>query len=112
AVNNVILGSLYPLGSVVQGKVADSIGLRATTFGAACVMAATLLVVRLVRPGITRAIETHETILIAPASAPAEVTTEVPTEVPRGQPTDGSRVGSPPWQSSNGNAKVPPRSSP
>src|SRR5262249_2771924 len=38
AVNNVILGSLYPLGSVVQGKVADSIGLRATTFGAACVM--------------------------------------------------------------------------
>jgi hypothetical protein len=92
----------------VQGKVADSIGLRATTFGAACVMAATLLVVRLVRPGITRAIETHQTIVVAPASVPPEVPTEVPAEAP----TDGSRVGSPPWQSSNGNAKVPPRSSP
>jgi MFS family permease len=112
AVNNVILGSLYPLGSVVQGKVADSIGLRATTFGAACVMAATLLVVRLVRPGITHAIETHETILIAPASVPADAPAEVPAEVPAEAPTDGSRVGSPPWQSSNGNAKVPPRSSP
>jgi hypothetical protein len=112
AVNNVILGSLYPLGSVVQGKVADSIGLRATTFGAACVMAATLLIVRLVRPGITRAIETHQTIVVAPASVPTEVPTEASTEVPAEAPTDGSRVGSPPWQSSNGNAKVPPRSSP
>ena len=57
AVNNVILGSLYPLGAVLQGKIADSIGLRATTAGAAVLMAATLLVVRLTRPGITRAID-------------------------------------------------------
>jgi MFS family permease len=57
AVNNVILGSLYPLGAVLQGKIADSIGLRATTAGAAGLMAATLLVVRLARPGITRAID-------------------------------------------------------
>jgi predicted MFS family arabinose efflux permease len=64
AVNNVILGSLYPLGSVVQGRVADSIGLRATTAGAAIAMAAVLLVVRVVRPGITRAID-------APAPRPA-----------------------------------------
>ena len=40
AVFTVILGSLYPLGSVVQGKVADHIGLRATTFGSAAVMLA------------------------------------------------------------------------
>ena len=39
-VNNVILGSLYPLGAVVQGKIADRIGLRATTVGAAVLMAA------------------------------------------------------------------------
>jgi MFS family permease len=64
AVNNVILGSLYPLGSVVQGRVADSVGLRATTAGAAIAMAAVLLVVRVVRPGITRAID-------APAPRPA-----------------------------------------
>jgi MFS family permease len=58
AVNNVILGSLYPLGSVIQGRVADSIGLRATTAGAAMVMAAVLLGARVVRPGITEAIAT------------------------------------------------------
>ena len=39
AVYTVILGSLYPLGAVVQGKIADHIGLRATTFGAAALMA-------------------------------------------------------------------------
>ncbi|GIU88718.1 MAG: MFS transporter [Acidimicrobiia bacterium] len=57
AVNNVILGSLYPLGSVVQGAIADTAGLRATTAGAGIVMAAVLLAVRVLRPGITRAIE-------------------------------------------------------
>jgi MFS family permease len=64
AVNNVILGSLYPLGSVIQGRVADSIGLRATTAGAAVVMAAVLLAGRVTRPGLTRAID-------APAPRPA-----------------------------------------
>ena len=53
----VILGALYPLGAVIQGQIADHIGLRATTFGAAAVMAGVLLVVRLTRPGITRAID-------------------------------------------------------
>ncbi len=46
SVFTVILGALYPLGAVIQGKIADGIGLRATTFGAAIVMAASLLVVR------------------------------------------------------------------
>jgi hypothetical protein len=48
----------------VQGRIADSIGLRATTAGAAIAMAAVLLFVRVVRPGITRAID-------APAPRPA-----------------------------------------
>ena len=39
AVFTVILGSLYPLGSIIQGKIADHVGLRATTFGAAALMA-------------------------------------------------------------------------
>ena len=38
-----ILGSLYPLGAVLQGKIADSIGLRVTTFGAAALMAVVLV---------------------------------------------------------------------
>jgi MFS family permease len=58
AVNTMILGSLYPLGAVLQGKIADGIGLRATTFGASAVMAAALIGARLVRPGITSALDT------------------------------------------------------
>jgi len=36
--NMIILGSLYPLGSVVQGWVGDQVGLRATTMGAAALL--------------------------------------------------------------------------
>ncbi len=66
AVHTVILGALYPLGAIVQGKVADVIGLRATTFGAAAVMAAVLLIVRAVRPGISRAIDAPVAVGSAP----------------------------------------------
>ncbi|MDQ1478180.1 MAG: hypothetical protein QOE62_3409 [Actinomycetota bacterium] len=65
AVNTMILGSLYPLGAVVQGKVADGIGLRATTFGAAAIMAVVLGTVRMVRPGITRALDVPVAIPVA-----------------------------------------------
>jgi MFS family permease len=58
AVNTMILGSLYPIGAVVQGKIADGIGLRLTTFAAAAIMAAVMAVTRLVRPGATRALDT------------------------------------------------------
>jgi MFS family permease len=57
AVFTVILGSLYPLGSIIQGKIADHIGLRATTAGAAVLMLAVLVVTRVVRPGVTAAID-------------------------------------------------------
>ena len=77
AVNNVILGSLYPLGAVVQGKIADSIGLRATTAGAAVLMAAALLAVRVARPRITARARRASTAgrrsssLTTPAPAPS-----------------------------------------
>jgi MFS family permease len=58
SVNTMILGSLYPIGAVLQGKIADSIGLRETTFGAAAIMAVVLITARLVRPGITSALDT------------------------------------------------------
>jgi MFS family permease len=57
AVFTVILGALYPLGSVVQGKLADHIGLRTTTIGAAVIMAVVILATRVLRPGITAAID-------------------------------------------------------
>ncbi len=57
SVFTVILGAFYPLGAVLQGKIADHVGLRATTFGAAVALGAVLLVVRAFRPGITKAID-------------------------------------------------------
>lgn len=65
AVNNVVLGTLYPLGSVVQGRVADSVGLRATTAGAAVAMLAVLLVARASWPGAVQALDAP----VEPASA-------------------------------------------
>ncbi len=53
----VLLGTLYPLGSVAQGAIADRVGLRVTTAGAAVLMAAVLLMVRLTRPNLTRALD-------------------------------------------------------
>lgn len=57
AVHNLILGSLYPLGALIQGRLADSIGLRATTAGAAVLLAVVVLGTRVVRPGITRPLD-------------------------------------------------------
>jgi len=57
SVFTVILGSLYPLGAIVQGKLADHIGLRWTTFGSAALMLFAIVVTRLLRPGVTAAID-------------------------------------------------------
>jgi MFS family permease len=57
SVHTVVLGALYPIGAVIQGWIADSIGLRATTFAAALTMAVVLIAVRLASPGFTRAID-------------------------------------------------------
>lgn len=66
SVHTVILGSLFPIGAVIQGKIADSIGLRATTLGAAVLMGALLLVIRAVRPGLTAPLDEP-----VPEAAPA-----------------------------------------
>ena len=58
SVNNVILGSVYPLGAAFQGLLADHFGLRTVTAGSAILMLAVLAAVRTVRPGYTEAIET------------------------------------------------------
>jgi MFS family permease len=54
---NVLLGALYPLGSVIQGALADRIGLPATLAGAGVVMLAVLGIVRLRRPGLGAQLE-------------------------------------------------------
>lgn len=57
SVNMVVLGVLYPIGSLVQGRLADAIGLRVTTALAGLLMAATVLAVRLARPNLGAAID-------------------------------------------------------
>ena len=48
----VALGMSYPIGSLVQGPLADSLGLAWTTAGAAAVLAIALAVARVARPGV------------------------------------------------------------
>lgn len=48
----VILAGIYPLGSVLQGALADRVGLRTVTVSTALLMLAILIVARLVRPGL------------------------------------------------------------
>ncbi len=51
-----LIGSLYPIGSIAQGAIADEIGLRATTTAAAVLLGGLLLVWRLLRPRAADAI--------------------------------------------------------
>jgi MFS family permease len=53
----VLLGSFYPVGTIIQGALADEIGLRATTAGAALIMLAILIVAKIVRPRFASAVE-------------------------------------------------------
>jgi predicted MFS family arabinose efflux permease len=53
----VLLGSLYPVGALTQGAIADVIGLRATTAGAAVIMFMILVVAKFVRPRFVAAVE-------------------------------------------------------
>lgn len=48
----VALGLVYPLGSVVQGAVADAVGLPETTTAFALVLVAVLVALRFVRPSV------------------------------------------------------------
>jgi len=46
----------------VQGKLADVVGLRTVTLAAAALMAAVMLIVRAVRPGITEPLDEAVTL--------------------------------------------------
>lgn len=50
----VALGVAYPIGSLVQGPIADHVGLPATTAAAAVVLLAGLACLRVARPGVFR----------------------------------------------------------
>jgi predicted MFS family arabinose efflux permease len=52
----VALGVAYPVGALVQGPVADHLGVAATTIGAAILLGLTCLAVIRWRPGFLQAI--------------------------------------------------------
>jgi MFS family permease len=53
----VALGTIYPVGAVVQGALGDRFGLRAVTTACAVAFVLLVLVVRLARPGVAAALE-------------------------------------------------------
>jgi MFS family permease len=68
----VLLGVLYPLGTLIQGALADEIGLRATTVGAAVLLGASLVILRTTRPGFDDELRDAAPSADAPVLAPAE----------------------------------------
>ena len=90
----VLLGLLYPLGLVVQGALADAIGLRETTAGAAILMLAALVLARLLRPGFTADLDApvaplHEP---SPGAVPEDVPEPAPEVLRYGPPTERSEA--------------------
>jgi Transmembrane secretion effector len=69
----VLLGLLYPIGSIAQGAIADTIGLRATIAGAAALLAASFVALRVARPGFDRDLAD-----LAPGAQPPPLGVTVP----------------------------------
>jgi MFS family permease len=82
-----LIGALYPLGSIVQGAIADEIGLRATTTGAAAILAALLLTWRLLRPHAADAI--GDTITTAARTGGEDAVVSRVPEAPPARNLDG-----------------------
>lgn len=57
AINNVVLGVLFPLGLQVQGRLGDRVGLREVTVVAALIVLVVMLLTRLTRPRYFDAVE-------------------------------------------------------
>ena len=57
AVNNTILGLLYPLGALLQGALGDRFGVDRTTAAAGLTMLVIVVAARLLHPGVLRALE-------------------------------------------------------
>jgi len=73
SVNMVVLGVLYPIGSLAQGRLADAIGLRLTTALAGAIMAAAVLGVRTLHPHFTDALDAPVHDGDGPVASPAAV---------------------------------------
>ncbi len=64
SINMLILGVVYPVGGLLQGVLADAVGLRTVTVASGALLGSILLAIHVMRPGITDPIE-------EPVSVPA-----------------------------------------
>jgi len=78
SVNMMTLGLIYPIGAITQGWVADSVGLRATTFATAVALIVIVVAIRLVRPGFDREMGPAEITEVLAAEHAAEPVAETP----------------------------------
>ena len=65
----VVLGSLYPLGAVLQGAIAHKVGLRETTLAAAGLMLLALVVMKVAHPRFADALELPPADVAVPSPA-------------------------------------------
>lgn len=77
----VALGAVYPIGGLVQGFLADRIGLAATTTAAAVAMLAVVVYLRIARPHVFAALRDPEPVVLDEPAPPATA--------PGGTPVDG-----------------------
>ena len=82
-----LIGALYPIGSIAQGAIADEIGLRATTTGAAVLLAALLLTWRVLRPHAADAI--GDTITTAASTGGPDAVVSRVLDVPPARNLEG-----------------------
>ena len=64
------LGVVYPVGALVQGPLADALGLRAITIGAAVLLLAILMSLGAIRSDAMRVLGEDQSQLTVPATAP------------------------------------------
>jgi MFS family permease len=82
-----LIGALYPIGSIAQGAIADEIGLRATTTGAAVLLGALLLTWRVLRPHAADAIS--DTITAAASTGGQDAVVSRVPEAPPARNLEG-----------------------
>lgn len=79
----VALGTIYPLGALVQGAVADQVGLGWATAGGASVLVAVVLGIATIRPDFLEVLDDPPPTVTPPPAAPAAGVVSQPVFEPR-----------------------------
>jgi MFS family permease len=82
SMNMLVLGTLYPIGAISQGWIADSVGLRTTTFVAAVALAVIVLGIRVFRPHFDREMGPASVAEVLAAEGAVPPSPEPPTPDP------------------------------